>query len=117
MHYLDDFLIVLPHGASSQICTQAFSNLCHKVGLSIKVSKNEEGTVVSFVGIKFDTGRMVIRLLDKQLHKARELVEKAIMSRLLSLIEIQRLTGYLNFISTVVPLGRTFLRCLYNMEL
>jgi len=67
--YLNDFLIVLPQGASSQICTEVFSNLCHEVGLSIKVSKNEEGTVVSFAGIEFDTGRMLIRLPEKKLHR------------------------------------------------
>ena len=60
---------------------------------------------------------MVIRLPPKNLHNARTLVEKATTSRLLSLLEIQQLTGYLNFVSQVVPLGRTFLRGLYNMEL
>jgi len=33
------------------------------------------------------------------------------------LLDFQRITGYLNFVSTLVPLGRTFLRRLYNMEL
>lgn len=35
----------------------------------------------------------------------------------ISLLELQKITGYLAFASTVVPLGRTFLRRLYNMQL
>ncbi|KAG0641065.1 hypothetical protein HOY80DRAFT_956222, partial [Tuber brumale] len=43
---------------------------------------------------------MAIRLPSKKLKKARDII-----------------TGYLNFVAVVVPLGRTFLRRLYNMEL
>ena len=117
IHYLDNFLIVLPPGVDNSRCTEVFSTLCEQVGLSIKVAKNEEGTTVSFAGIEFETSTMVIRLPPKKLHKARTLVQKATTSRSLSLLEIQQLTGYLNFVSKVVPLGRTFLRRLYNMEL
>ena len=94
-----------------------FSTLCEQVGLSIKVAKNEEGTTGSFAAVEFETSTMVIQLPPKKLHKARTLVQKATTSQSLSLLEIQQLTGYLNFVSKVVPLGRTFLHRLYNMEL
>ena len=81
IHYHDDFLIVLPQGARSKIWAELCANLCHKVGLTIKVSKNKEGTIVSFAGIEFNTGRIVIRLPEKKLHQAWALVEKAIMRR------------------------------------
>ena len=45
------------------------------------------------------------------------MIEEFTIKRAASLIELQQITGYLNFISTVVPLGRTFLRRLYNMQL
>jgi len=72
--------------------------------------------VVSFAGIEFDTKDMLIRLPTKKLLKARALVNDARRQKSLSLREIQKITGYLNFVSTVTPLGRTFLRRLYNME-
>jgi len=87
------------------------------VGLAIKTAKNEEGSITSFAGIEFDTSNMAIRLPLKKLQKARDLVQTAIAQKSLSLLELQRITGYLNFVSIVVPLGRTFLRRLYNMEL
>jgi len=39
------------------------------------------------------------------------------MKKSLSLLELQKVRGFLNFVSTVVPLGRTFLRRLSNIEL
>ena len=78
-------------------------------GIEYKNIKNEKGTAVSFAGLVLDTGNMVIRLPDKKLQKARKVTSEACNSRSLSLLDIQKLTGYLNFISPVVPLGRTFL--------
>jgi len=45
------------------------------------------------------------------------MISATIKQKSLSLLELQKITGYLKFVSAVVPLGRTFLCCLYNMEL
>ena len=65
IHYLDDFLIVLPEGGNTALYAQTFTSLCFTVGLSIKESKTEEGKVASFGGLKLDTQAMVIRLWEK----------------------------------------------------
>jgi len=119
VHYLDDFLIILPLTTTPDlnIYTTRFSELCQEVGLSIKESKKEEGTIASFGGIEMDTENMVIRLPEKKLLKAQLLVQNAIDQTSLSLLELKRLTGYLNFVARVVPLGSNFLRRLYNMQL
>ena len=105
IHYLDDFRLVLPPCSNLELHSQIFSLLCKEVGLTIKQSKNEKGTVVRFAGIRFDTKHMVIRLPEKKVNKARTMVEHASKRKSLSLLEIQKITGYLNFISTVIPLG------------
>ena len=87
------------------------------MGLAIKESKNEEGTVASFGGIEIDTEKMIIRLPHKKLLKAQQLVQTTMNQTSLLLQELQQIMGYLNFIATVVPLGDTFLRRLYNMQL
>ena len=117
IHYLDDFLIVLPPDSNPDACSTTFRVLSTEVGLSIKETKNEQGTVVSFAGIELDSHSMVIRLPTKKLLKARFLVNQSMKCDSLSLRELQTLTGYLNFVALVVPLGRTFLRRLYNMEI
>ena len=117
VHYLDDFLLIAPpHEDLKKYCSM-FTSLCNEVGLSIKTSKNEEGRVTSFAGVELDTENMVIRLPAKKLQKAQSLVQDALAKKSLSLLQLQKLTGYLNFVATVTPLGRTFLRRLYNMEL
>jgi len=118
VHYLDDFLIIFPWGENVIAYSQMFSTLCETVELTIKESKNEEGTVAGFGGVELDTQRMVIRLPSKKLETARTMVHCAIKASSLSLLELQMLTGLLNFAAIVVPLGRTFLRrLLYNMQL
>jgi len=117
IHYLDDFLIVLPSCGILGKCTELFSKLSEEVGLSVKESKSEEGVRACFGGVEFDTARMVIRLPASKILKARNIVQELVDRKSVSLHDLQRITGYLNFISVVIPLGRTFLRRLYNMEL
>jgi len=91
--------------------------MCSLVGLTRKVAKNEEGKLASFGGVELDTDKMLIRLPTRKLEKARIIVESAHGATSISLIDLQRITGFLNFVTGVIPLGRTFLRRLYNMEL
>lgn len=109
--------MILPPAAPVKVYTEAFSELCCAVGLAIKTTKSEEGQLASFAGFELDTQTMTIRLPTKMVTKARHLGRNAIEQNSLSLVDIQRITGYLNFLTTVVPLGCTFLRRLYNMEL
>ena len=67
VHYLDDFLIVLPEKQDLSQYSSIFSRLCSELGLSLKRSKNEEDNMASFGGVEFDTERMVIRLPAKKL--------------------------------------------------
>ena len=60
---------------------------------------------------------MVVRLPTRKLEKAQIIVQTTIEKNSLSLHELQVITGYLNFVAVVVPLGRILLRRLYNMEL
>ena len=55
IHYLDDFLIVCPTGQKPTRYAKIFGTLCEEVGLGIKLSKNDEGSIASFGGVKFDT--------------------------------------------------------------
>jgi len=79
------------------------------VGPAIKEAKSEEAIVASFREVEPDTAKMVIRLLTRKLAKAQKLVATAAKSDALTLLELQTLTGYLNFVCIVTPLGLTFL--------
>jgi len=117
VHYLDNFLIILPPNQKLETYSRGFTGLSWEVGLAIKISKNQEGTVAEFGGVELDTNQMEIRLPTKKLQKARTIAQTASMTTSFSLLELQTITGYLNFVCIVVHLGRAFLRRLYNMEL
>ena len=104
IHYLDDFLIVLPPDGSPSTYGEQFADLCTQVELQIKETKSEKGSVAAFAGIELDTIQMVIRLRTTKLLKAQNLVKGAIGQTSLSISELQSLTGYLNFVSIVTPL-------------
>lgn len=87
------------------------------VGLTVKKSQNEQVTSASFGVIKIDRENMVIRLPSKKLRKAKQLVQNAVNQRFLTLLDLQKMTGYLNFVVAVVPLGCPFLPHLYNIQL
>ena len=97
-------------------CSQTFKLVCAEVGLAIKEAKKEQGSIASFAGIEIDTRSMVVRLPEKKLQKARSLVQGAIARKSATLFYLQQITEYLNCVSTVVPVGRTFLGRLYNRE-
>ena len=117
LHYLDDFIVLLPPGSRWEPAAGVFQETADEVGLKIKEQKNEEGTLVSFGGLLIDTRRMIIRLPPEKKTKGLALVSKYENAESVSLFDLQQLTGFLNFITAVVPLGRAFLRRLYNLQL
>ena len=114
---MDNFLIILPPAGDLNNYTTIFKPLCHQVGLTVKESKNEQETGASIGGIEIDMEKMVIGLSYKKLTKAQQLVQNTVNQNCLSLLDLQKITGHLNFVVAVVPLGRTFLCRLYNMQL
>jgi hypothetical protein len=115
IHYLDDFLGVGPANTSgASEFSRQFEWVCNHLGLRIKESKSITGTIADFGGIELDTLAMEARLPSAKLHKATELVEQALKKGKLSLQELQSLIGFLSFCCKVIPLGRSFLRRLYD---
>ena len=73
--------------------------------------------MASFGRIEIDTEKMIIRPQNKKVLKVQQLVQTTMNQTSLLLRDLQPITRYMNFIATVVPLGRTLLQQLYNMQL
>jgi len=69
IYYLDDFLLILPPVSMLEQYLKIIEKLCVELVLSIKQSKNKEGSIASFAGWEIDTKEMVIRLSEKKLQK------------------------------------------------
>lgn len=119
VHYLDDFIAVIP--ASNAPLAAEFSlvwgELTSFLGFSCNASKDGQGTTLECLGIEIDTIAMVAHLPAKKRQKALRLIKHMLTDETVSLAEGDQLTGFLNFCSEVMPLGRTFLRRVYNFQL
>ncbi|KAL8635332.1 MAG: hypothetical protein Q9228_007165, partial [Teloschistes exilis] len=62
LHYLDDFLAVLPPGGDAMTFSTQFDNLCGRLGLKVNQKKDRMGTKAEFLGIEIDTEVMMAKL-------------------------------------------------------
>ena len=85
-----------------------YNALTDYLGLLRNNSKDASGHVVEILSIEIDSLAMAARLSFKKLAKAIRPVTNALTSVKLTQLQAQKLAGFLNFCTTVVPLGRTF---------
>jgi RNase H./Reverse transcriptase (RNA-dependent DNA polymerase). len=113
--YLDDFLVVLPPGHDTSRASIQFTETCQELGFTEADEKRQNGTCVTYLGLILDTVRMEARLpLDKKLRALNEIT--AVLARgSATLKELEKLLGLLEFCGNVFPLGRPFLRHVWNM--
>ena len=116
VHYLDDFISVLPAGTDPLPAAQHYNDLCWLLGLTDNARKSMEGTRVSCLGIEIDTMLMTARLPASKIAKGLRLVVDALTAGRLTQHTTEKLAGFLSFCTTVIPLGRTFLARLWQFH-
>ena len=109
VHYLDDFLLV------NDPDPELFGAVVSHLGFEEKTSKRADGHVVDFTGIEIDTEKMEARLPHDKHNRALTSVKKLLARGTVSHRSLERLLGFLNFCAKVIPLGRPFLRNLFNL--
>lgn len=114
LHYLDDFLVIIPPGINPDPYSEIFDNLCKLLGFMINKSKEKIHIINDFLGIEIDTNLMEARLPREKLQKAIALVNAALKKRSIFIKNLQSLIGFLAFASRVVIPGKAFFRRLYD---
>src|SRR2546423_853085 len=109
VHYLDDFLFV------SDPDPEFFGTLTSYLGLSENVNKRKDGWVVDFTGIELDSDLMEDRLPKDKHDRAIAGVQRLLTSGSVTHRTLENLLGFLSFCTKVIPLGRPFLRNLFNL--
>ena len=113
-NYLDDFLFM---AICRWLCNQlvkAFLTLCGELNILVALEKTEWASkIIIFLGILLNGRSMTISVpLDKQ-EKALKLLNDLTGKKRATVKQLQVLTGYLNFLSKAIVLGRTFTRRMY----
>jgi hypothetical protein len=116
--YLDDFLFILPPtttpSEAQQVGTQ-FKIICTPLGFTEAEDKSKDGTRVDYLGLILDTARMEAQLPEYKKNRALESIQDVLHHGTVTQKQLQKLLGLLEFCTKVFPLGRPFLRCIWNM--
>jgi hypothetical protein len=115
LHYVDDFLFVVEGGEEAKALLREALALCDDLGLPMAQEKTVgPATKLVFLGIELDSLLMRARLPDDRLHQLQRLMVDWGRKDHASVVELQSITGLLNFACAVVRPGRFYLRRIIN---
>jgi len=111
VHYVDDFITFVHGMEAAKLALTSLLALFAELGIPVSLNKLEGPvTLMTFLGILFDTIAMTIRLDDEKLANIHAELTRWDQRTTASKEELQSLVGVLSFASKVVAPGRTFLR-------
>ena len=124
LNYLDD-LASAETPQNAQFAFRTLQSVLEKCG--IEEAKNKAcppSTIMTFIGVLFNTEKMTIEVTPERLNEIRILLRDWLSKETASIREIQSLLGKLNFIAACVRPGRIFvsrmlkwLKVLYSKDL
>ena len=119
VNYLDDFFFtqLLRIRCNRQI--QTFLEVCKRINFPVSMEKTFWATTqLSFLGLLIDTVTQLISVPMDKLEKAITMITTVLKkeNKKLRLHQLQKITGFLNFLNKAVVPGRAFTRRLYCIE-
>ena len=115
VNYLDDYLFaaLLKIWCNGQV--HAFLEVCEMINFPVSQEKTFwADTRMVFLGFLIDTVRQVVCVPQEKIAKAINMINYALGKKNLTILELQKICGFLNFLSRAVVPGRTFTRRLYS---
>ena len=118
VNYLDDFLFAALMRLICNRQLQTFLDICSKVKFPVSMEKTHWVTnLITFLGFLIDTMRQLVMVPIEKLNKAKEMITKMMESKhsKATVLQIQKVAGFLNFLCRCVIPGRAFTRRLYAL--
>ena len=114
--YLDDhlFIAMLKMICNGQLHT--FLQVCKTIGMPISEEKTFWGTtILTFLGLLIDMVNQTVSIPREKIEKAQLLIDNMLHknSKKVTLAQVQKLCGFLNFLCRAIVPGRAFTRRLY----
>ena len=116
-NYLDDFLFIALLKLICQNHLDRFMEVCEYINLPISIEKTQFPTMqLVFLGLLIDTIQGMVFLPVEKISRGRELIQAILnkKSRKVTIKELQKICGFLNFLGRAVVPGRAFTRRLYS---
>ena len=116
VNYLDDYFFAALLKSLCDWQVNHFIQLCREINFPISIEKTFWGTgQLVFLGFLLDTNRQIVCIPIEKIQKALELIEFFLNKKKVTVLQVQRLCGYLNFLCRCIAPGRAFTRRLYAM--
>ena len=122
VNYLDDFLFaaLLKYLCDQQVST--FLQICEEIGFPVVEDKTFWGnTIMTFLGFLIDTVNQIIGIPRDKISKALNMLDhvlakrnKPSSKRKITILQLQQICSFLNFLAKVVIPGWAFTRHLYD---
>ena len=123
-HYLDDFMGVAPPSQSVSTSAAALQmsmllTVFENLGIPVATGADKviyPTTVMTVLGVDLDSVTQETRLPDSKLSALLDLLRQWSTRKSATKRELLSLIGHLSFAAKVVPPGRTFIRCLLDLN-
>ena len=119
INYLDDFFFAALLKAVCDGQIKMFLKVCQTINFPVSMEKTFWGTTkLTFLGLLIDTVAQLVCIPTDKIEKAIDLLSTILSkrSKKLTLNQLQKVTGFLNFLCKAVIPGRAFTRRLYFIE-
>ena len=115
LNYLDDFFFAALWKWLCDKCLQMFLDICNEINFPVAMEKTFWGTTfLTFLGLLLDTERQLVCVPKEKVNKALELIDQFLgKRRKATVLQVQQLCGYLNFLCRAIVPGRAFTMRLY----
>ena len=120
VNYLDDYLFVALLKLLCNRQLQTFLDICAEIGVPISIEKTFwASTRITFLGFMIDTVLKLILIPVEKIAKAKNMINFVLAktckgkSGKLTVLQLQRICGFLNFLGRAILPGRAFTRRLY----
>ena len=114
-NYLDDYLFYHESPERCNLMVSQFIQLCSRLNVPVSEEKTElAADKMVLLGILLDGANRVLVVPEEKRTKALNILNWVISKRSLTIKQLQRLTGILNFLNRAVFAGRPFTRRMYS---
>ena len=118
MHYLDNFFTVHKLNHTCGYIMATFKQVYYEIGMPILLDKSVGPVqVIEFLGLTINSVLMVVRVPDDKLQDISGILIAMIKKQKATGYELESLAGKLNFISRIIPVGRSFIQRIYQVQI
>ena len=115
VNYLDDYLFAALMKIICDGQLQMFLDICKQIRFPVSLEKTIFGdTCITFLGFLLDGKRLLISIPVEKVEKAKTVIQQVLVKRKVTIHQIQKLCGLLNFLCRAIVPGRAFTRQIYS---